>query len=383
MNNDSIDPGTSANAYELDDTEPSVATSEQSEGDAALAANDYPYESASADAEEDYPPTLVGPNDPAQDYVDSADYVGGLADIGLADPELEQVLEESDYDEPDYANPEDLSAAGNPGPGTQATPENAQFPEGSGNPGPNLDADEPSGTAQFPSGSGNPGPGNSEVVDPEPSGSGNLGPEAEDIPEAGLDLSEFAAASPMMPGLAAAMPPFPPGGALPLPPEPGPDIPDPHIPGEDEPEPPIPDTELPEPPVPGGGAGEPMPTPGLSGEPTIPLPGAPGLTGGPGITGARPPLRRQSIDSGLPRATLLLVASGVTALLAMQFISIGVALGLAELIGITWSMLTVGVVWFVGAAALGLASDTRPARRGVLPEAVDSVGLTGLRGRLA
>lgn len=187
---------------------------------------------------------------------------------------------------------------------------------------------------------------------------------------------------PLSPEQTAAMPPFPPG-TLPLPPEPGPDIPQPQIPDDPEPEPPTPDTELPEPPVPGGGASEPAPTPGLSGEPTIPLPGAPGLTGGPGITGARPPLRRQSVEDGFPRATLLLIACGVAALLALQFISIAVVLGLADLIGITWSMLTVGAAWFVGAAAFGLASGSRSARRGMLPEAVDSVGLASVRGRLA
>lgn len=41
------------------------------------------------------------------------------------------------------ADARDLSASGNPGPGTIATPENAQFPEGSGNPGPDLDTKEP------------------------------------------------------------------------------------------------------------------------------------------------------------------------------------------------------------------------------------------------
>lgn len=89
----------------------------------------------------------------------------------------------SNYDnEPNNgADTRDLSASGNPGPGTIATPENAQFPEGSGNPGPDLDTEEPTGAAQFPSGAGNPGPGNSEVTDPESAGSGNLGPESEDL----------------------------------------------------------------------------------------------------------------------------------------------------------------------------------------------------------
>lgn len=382
MSNDSIEPGTSADAYELDDTEPSVATSEQSDTDAALAANEYPYESASAEAEEDYPPTPGGLRDPAQDYVEAADYGGGLADIGLADPEIEQVLEESDYGDPEYSNPEDLSAAGNPGPGTQATPENVQFPEGSGNPGPDLDSEEPSGAVQYPSGSGNPGPGNSEVVDPEPSGSGNLGPNPDDIPEPGVGIGEFVG-TPMVPGLAAvpglmaAMPPIPPGG-LPQPPAPGPDIPQPQVPDTDDPEPPIPDTELPEPPVPGGGLGNPAPTPGLSAEPTIPLPGAPGLTGGPGITGARPPLRLT--ESDLPRGAVLMIAAGIAGLLALEFISIAVVLGLSELIGPTWSMLAIGATWFVGAVAFALAGSSKPARRGAEPSAVR---LSGMRERLA
>lgn len=83
------------------------------------------------------------------------------------------------------ADARDLSASGNPGPGTIATPENAQFPEGSGNPGPDLDTKEPTGAAQFPSGAGNPGPGNSEVTDPESSGSGNLGPNPDELEKPG------------------------------------------------------------------------------------------------------------------------------------------------------------------------------------------------------
>jgi len=156
-----------------------------------------------------------------------ADYDGGLVELGLADPEIEQMLEESDYGDPTpkYANPEELSAAGNPGPGTRATLDNAQFPEGSGNPGANP-ADGPEGTAQYPSGSGNPGPGNDQVIDPEPSASGNPGPNPDDLEEPGQGLADFGAAAPFVPGLTSAMPPILPGG-LPLPTEPGPDTPQP------------------------------------------------------------------------------------------------------------------------------------------------------------
>lgn len=243
MSNDSIDPGPSADAYALDDTEPSVATSEQSDREAALAANEYPYESESVGDAGGYP---SGPadDDPSSDYVDSASYDGGLADIGLADPEIEQVIEESDFD---------------------------------------------------------PGPS---------------GPEA-------------------------AMPPIRPGD-LPQPPEPGPDIPQPQVPGTAEPRPPARDPESPQ-----------------------------------------PPLRREALDSELPKGTLMVVACGVAALLALEFISIAIVLGLSDLVGLPWSMLTVGTTWFVAAAAFGLASGTTPARRGALPEAVDSLTLTGLRGRLA
>ena len=67
----------------------------------------------------------------------------------------------------------------------------------------------------------------------------------------------------------------------------------------------------------------------------------------------------------------MVVACGVAALLALEFISIAIVLGLSDLVGLPWSMLTVGTTWFVAAAAFGLASGTTPARRGALPEAVD------------
>ena len=367
MSNDSIEPGISADAYGLDDTEPSVATSDQSDRDAALAANDYPYEGDAAQSEQDYPPDALGRRNPAEDYLDSADDNGGLADIGLAEPELEQILEESDYGdpeaEPEYSNPEDLSAAGNPGPGTQATPQNAQFPEGSGNPGPNLTGDEPEGTTQYPSGAGNPGPGNDEVGDPEPSGSGNPGPNPNGLEQPGFALGEFSAAAPFVPGLAAAMPPIPPGG-LPLPPEPGPDIPQPQIPDGDRPARPTPHPGPPERPVPDGGAAE----------PTVPLPGTPG-------SGLLPPLRRDP-GAALSRVTLMLVAGAVAGLLAVQFISIAAALGLSRVMGLSWALFSVGAIWLVGAGALALASGNRRLQHSVLP-AVDSMGLSGLRGRLA
>lgn len=362
MSNDSIASGASADAYGLDDTEPSVATSDQSDRDAALAANDYPNSSESAPAEEASGP--LGAHDPAHDYVESAEYGGGLADIGLAEREIEQVLDDSDYDPvPAPPHSEELSATGNPGVGTRGNAGNAQFPEGSGNPGPNLDGEEPHGTTQYPSGAGNPGPGNDEVGDPERSGSGNPGPSPDGLEQPGVALGEFAAAAPFVPGLAATMPPIPPGG-LPLPPEPGPDIPQPQIPDGDRPARPTPHPGPPGRPVPGGGAAE----------PAIPLPGTPGF-------GLRPSLLRDA-SAELSRETLLLVAGAVAALLAVQFISIAAVLGLSRLIGLSWALFSVGTIWLVGAGALGLASGNRRIQQSVLP-AAESMGLSGLRGRLA
>jgi hypothetical protein len=157
MSNDSIEPGTSANAYELDDTEPSVATSEQSDRDAALASNEYPYGSASAQAEDELP--RDGLSDPHQDYADSVDYPGGLAALGLVDPELEQVLEESDYDSDDRG-PENAeqnpTGLGEPSPEASGRTNAEQNPTGLGNPSPTA-VGEPNARHNT-TGLGNPNP---------------------------------------------------------------------------------------------------------------------------------------------------------------------------------------------------------------------------------
>ena len=338
MSKDSIEPGTSADAYELDDTEPSVATSEQSGRDAALAANEYPYESESARAEEEFPP-LSAEDDPSLDYVDSAGYAGGLADIGLADPEIEQAIEESDY-EPDAAP---LDDTGRSRKGLSNAEEN---PTGLGAPSPTAEGHP--NYEQNTTGLGDP---NSQHPD------------------------EFRA-DPAAAGPTAAMPPIRPGD-LPQLPEPGPDIPQPQVP-DTPPEPPGRDPDRPEPPSSMGGLGS-DPGPGSAGEPTIPLPDGPGL----GIRPPRPPMRREATDPVVTRGTLLAVGCVLAALLALEFISIAIVLGLAGLVGLPWAMLTVGTTWLVAAAAFGLAGGSSPARRGALPEAVDSLTMTGLRGRLA
>ena len=127
-----------------------------------------------------------------------------------------------------------------------------------------------------------------------------------------------------------------------------------------------------------GGLGS-DPGPGSAGEPTIPLPDGPEL----GIRPPRPPMRREATDPVVTRGTLLAVGCVLAALLALEFISIAIVLGLAGLVGLPWAMLTVGTTWLVAAAAFGLAGGSSPARRGALPEAVDSLTMTGLRGRLA